>query len=89
MSSGTKGTTIDFKTDQVNLDHIKTIFGDAANKASEDVKAKIGALKDKPDDPAALAELQHSINKWSVTFNLSATTTRAIKDVMQSILQKI
>ncbi|WP_339386863.1 type III secretion system needle filament subunit SctF [Vibrio caribbeanicus] len=89
MSSGTTGTTTDFTTELVNLDGIKDIFSKAANDASKDVKAKIDALKTKPDDPAALAELQHSINKWSVTFNLSATTTRAIKDVMQSILQKI
>ncbi len=86
MASTTTGT---FDSGKLDLDQIKTLFSEASNTASDDVNTKITALKNKPDDPALLAELQHSINKWTVTFNLSATTTRAIKDVMQSILQKI
>ncbi|MCV6038766.1 type III secretion system needle filament protein VscF, partial [Escherichia coli] len=46
-------------------------------------------LETNADDPSKLAELQHAINKWSVVYNINATTTRAIKDVMQSILQKV
>ncbi|MFA0284573.1 type III secretion system needle filament protein VscF, partial [Vibrio sp. 10N.222.55.F12] len=46
-------------------------------------------LETNADDPSKLAELQHTINKWSVVYNINATTTRAIKDVMQSILQKV
>ena len=86
MASAANGK---FESGKLDLDQIKDIFSGAANDASQDVNDKITALKNKPDDPALLAELQHSINKWTVTFNLSATTTRAIKDVMQSILQKI
>ncbi len=46
-------------------------------------------MKTSPDDPARLAELQHKINKWSVIYNINSTVTRAMKDLMQGILQKI
>ena len=60
-----------------------------ANKANEEVQKAIEALKTSPDDPARLAELQHKINKWSVIYNINSTVTRAMKDLMQGILQKI
>ncbi|EKM32892.1 type III secretion apparatus needle protein, partial [Vibrio harveyi] len=60
-----------------------------AQKANEDVNTAIKNLETNADDPSKLAELQHTINKWSVVYNINATTTRAIKDVMQSILQKV
>ncbi|OWC28788.1 type III secretion system needle filament protein YscF, partial [Escherichia coli] len=56
-----------------------------ANKAVND---SIAALKDTPDNPALLADLQHSINKWSVIYNISSTIVRSMKDLMQGILQK-
>ncbi|EIS24938.1 EscF/YscF/HrpA family type III secretion system needle major subunit, partial [Yersinia pestis] len=42
----------------------------------------------KPDNPALLADLQHSINKWSVIYNINSTIVRSMKDLMQGILQK-
>lgn len=76
-------------TIELDLEAIKTHFKESADVSSKAVDDAIKELKAKPDDPARLAELQHAINKWSVVFNLTATTTRAIKDVMQSILQKV
>lgn len=71
------------------LDNVAEALKKQANDANNDVKAAIDALKDNPDDPARLAELQHKINKWSVIYNINSTVTRAMKDLMQGILQKI
>ncbi|MFM5687313.1 type III secretion system needle filament subunit SctF, partial [Aeromonas caviae] len=71
------------------LDKVAENLKDQANKANEKVQKAIEALKTSPDDPARLAELQHKINKWSVIYNINSTVTRAMKDLMQGILQKI
>ncbi|CAE6916258.1 Type III needle protein PscF [Vibrio harveyi] len=73
----------------VNLDDVKAKLLDQSTAANEKVTEAIKNLETNADDPSKLAELQHTINKWSVVYNINATTTRAIKDVMQSILQKV
>ncbi|GEM75432.1 type III secretion system needle filament subunit SctF [Vibrio sagamiensis] len=79
------------KNNGINLDSVKDKLAEQAKEANEQVKAAIDNLKDGSgaDDPSKLAELQHAINKWSVIYNIASTTTRSIKDVMQSILQKV
>lgn len=76
-------------SNSVNLDDVKTKLEKQAKDANTEVTAAIKNLETNADDPSKLAELQHAINKWSVVYNINATTTRAIKDVMQSILQKV
>ncbi|MGI2922115.1 type III secretion system needle filament protein VscF [Vibrio diabolicus] len=76
-------------SNSVNLDDVKTKLEQQAKDANTEVTAAIKNLETNADDPSKLAELQHAINKWSVVYNINATTTRAIKDVMQSILQKV
>ncbi|ELB2048142.1 type III secretion system needle filament protein VscF [Vibrio parahaemolyticus] len=76
-------------TNSVNLDDVKTKLAQQAKEANKSVTDAIKNLETNADDPSKLAELQHAINKWSVVYNINATTTRAIKDVMQSILQKV
>ncbi|EJG0244608.1 type III secretion system needle filament protein VscF [Vibrio parahaemolyticus] len=76
-------------TNSVNLDDVKTKLEQQAKDANKSVTDVIKNLETNADDPSKLAELQHAINKWSVVYNINATTTRAIKDVMQSILQKV
>ncbi|EIO5872458.1 type III secretion system needle filament protein VscF [Vibrio parahaemolyticus] len=76
-------------TNSVNLDDVKTKLEQQAKDANKSVTDAIKNLESSADDPSKLAELQHAINKWSVVYNINATTTRAIKDVMQSILQKV
>ncbi|MFB2856943.1 type III secretion system needle filament subunit SctF [Aeromonas allosaccharophila] len=71
------------------LDKVADNLKEQANKANDEVQKAIEALKTSPDDPARLAELQHKINKWSVIYNINSTVTRAMKDLMQGILQKI
>ncbi|EMR35736.1 type III secretion system needle filament subunit SctF [Vibrio harveyi] len=73
----------------VNLDDVTTKLEKQATDANAAVNEAIKNLETNADDPSKLAELQHTINKWSVVYNINATTTRAIKDVMQSILQKV
>ncbi|MFA0173323.1 type III secretion system needle filament subunit SctF, partial [Vibrio splendidus] len=73
----------------VNLDAVKAKLLQQSKTANEAVNTAIKNLETNADDPSKLAELQHTINKWSVVYNINATTTRAIKDVMQSILQKV
>ncbi|MFM2594734.1 type III secretion system needle filament subunit SctF [Vibrio harveyi] len=73
----------------VNLDDVKAKLLDQSKAANEAVTDAIKNLETNADDPSKLAQLQHTINKWSVVYNINATTTRAIKDVMQSILQKV
>ena len=73
----------------VYLDDVKAKLESQAKAANEAVNEAIKNLESNADDPSKLAELQHTINKWSVIYNINATTTRAIKDVMQSILQKV
>ena len=61
-----------------------------ANTANTDVTAAITALNtNNGDNPAVLADLQHKLNKWSVIYNINSTVTRSMRDLMQSILQKI
>lgn len=76
-------------TNSVNLDDVKTKLEQQAKDSNKSVTDAIKNLETNADDPSKLAELQHAINKWSVVYNINATTTRAIKDVMQSILQKV
>ncbi|HCD1284649.1 TPA: type III secretion system needle filament protein VscF [Vibrio parahaemolyticus] len=76
-------------TNSVNLDDVKTKLEQQAKDTNKSVTDAIKNLETNADDPSKLAELQHAINKWSVVYNINATTTRAIKDVMQSILQKV
>lgn len=71
------------------LDQVATNLSGQANTANTEVNKAIGAMKTNPDNPALLAELQHKINKWSVIYNINSTVTRAMKDLMQGILQKI
>ncbi|MDW2115654.1 type III secretion system needle filament subunit SctF [Vibrio sp. 1731] len=76
-------------SNSINLDDVKAKLEQQAKDANTEVTAAIKNLETNADDPSKLAELQHAINKWSVVYNINATTTRAIKDVMQSILQKV
>ncbi|ENY73382.1 type III secretion system needle filament subunit SctF [Aeromonas diversa] len=71
------------------LDSVAKALKDQANESNQAVNKAIEDMKANPDNPALLAELQHKINKWSVVFNINSTVTRAMKDLMQGILQKI
>lgn len=71
------------------LDDVAKQLVDQAKKANADVQAAIENLKKGADDPALLADMQHKINKWSVIYSINSTVTRSMKDIMQSILQKI
>lgn len=80
-----------FANDTTNtLDQVAEQIKAQANTANTDVKNAITALSnDNGDNPAVLADLQHKLNKWSVIYNINSTVTRAMKDLMQGILQKI
>ncbi|ELI6406018.1 TPA: type III secretion system needle filament protein AscF [Aeromonas salmonicida subsp. salmonicida] len=71
------------------LDQVASNLSGQANDANTEVNKAIEVMKTNPDNPALLAELQHKINKWSVIYNINSTVTRAMKDLMQGILQKI
>lgn len=72
------------------LDTVANALKEQANAANKDVNDAIKALQgtDNADNPALLAELQHKINKWSVIYNINSTVTRALRDLMQGILQE-
>ena len=80
-----------FANDTTNtLDQAAEQIKAQANTANTDVKNAITALSnDNGDNPAVLADLQHKLNKWSVIYNINSTVTRSMRDLMQSILQKI
>lgn len=71
------------------LDSVANALKAQANESNQAVNKAIEDMKNAPDNPALLAELQHKINKWSVIYNINSTVTRAMKDLMQGILQKI
>ncbi|MGL5324803.1 MAG: type III secretion system needle filament subunit SctF [Aeromonas sp.] len=71
------------------LDQVASKLASQANTANTEVNKSIQAMGTNPDNPALLAELQHKINKWSVVYNINSTVTRAMKDLMSGILQKI
>ncbi|KVV01250.1 MULTISPECIES: type III secretion system needle filament subunit SctF [unclassified Pseudomonas] len=72
------------------LDQVAEQLKAQANTANTDVTAAITALDtNNGDNPAVLADLQHKLNKWSVIYNINSTVTRSMRDLMQSILQKI
>ncbi|ELI6440692.1 type III secretion system needle filament protein AscF [Aeromonas salmonicida] len=71
------------------LDQVASNLSGQANDANTEVNKAIEVMKTNPDNPALLAELQHKINKWSVIYSINSTVTRAMKDLMQGILQKI
>ncbi|CAQ83127.1 type iii secretion component protein sctf [Photorhabdus asymbiotica] len=90
MSGADASTKIFTSAETVNtLDKVANQLSTQANAANKNVNDAITALKDGPDNPALLAELQHTINKWSVIYNINSTVTRSMKDLMQGILQKI
>ena len=74
-------------TSSITLDQVASNLSTQANAANKEVKAAIEDMKNASDN--LLAELQHKINKWSVVYNINSTVTRAMKDLMQGILQKI
>ena len=76
-------------TSSITLDQVASNLSTQANAANKEVKAAIEDMKNASDNPALLAELQHKINTWSVVYNINSTVTRAMKDLMQGILQKI
>ena len=80
-----------FANDTTNtLDQVAEQIKAQANTANTDVKNAITALNnDNGDNPAVLADLQHKLNKWSVIYNINSTVTRSMRDLMQSISQKI
>lgn len=80
-----------FANDTTNtLDQVAEQIKAQANTANTDVKNAITALSNNNgDNPAVLADLQHKLNKWSVIYNINSTVTRSMRDLMQSILQKI
>ena len=80
-----------FANDTTNtLDQVAEQIKAQANTANTAVKNAITALSnDNGDNPAVLADLQHKLNKWSVLYNINSTVTRSMRDLMQSILQKI
>ena len=80
-----------FANDTTNtLDQVAEQLKAQANTANTDVTAAITALNtNNGDNPAVLADLQHKLNKWSVIYNINSTVTRSMRDLMQSILQKI
>ena len=80
-----------FANDTTNtLDQVAEQLKAQANTANTDVTAAITALDtNNGDNPAVLADLQHKLNKWSVIYNINSTVTRSMRDLMQSILQKI
>ena len=80
-----------FANDTTNtLDQVAEQIKAQANTAYTDVIIAITALSnDNGDNPAVLADLQHKLNKWSVIYNINSTVTRSMRDLMQSILQKI
>jgi type III secretion protein F len=71
------------------LDKVAEQLSQQAKTSNAEVQKSIEALKAGADDPVLLAELQHKINKWSVIYNVNSTVTRSMKDIMQSILQKV
>ena len=72
------------------LDQVAEQLKAQANTANTDVTAAITALNTNNGvNPAVLADLQHKLNKWSVIYNINSTVTRSMRDLMQSILQKI
>ncbi|WGO84313.1 type III secretion system needle filament subunit SctF [Arsenophonus apicola] len=73
----------------IKLDDVADKLKGIADTTSEDVKNAIDSLNTSPDNPALVAELQHKINKWSAIFNMNSTITRSMRDMIQSILQKI
>lgn len=76
-------------TTSTSLDAVAEKLKAEANKANKAVTEAIEALESGADNPALLADLQHQLNKWSVIYNINSTVTRAMKDLMQGILQKI
>ncbi|MDD0976412.1 type III secretion system needle filament subunit SctF [Pseudomonas fontis] len=78
-----------FDGNSKTLDDVAKQLVEQSRTANADVQKAIEALKGGADDPALLAEMQHKINKWSVIYTINSTVTRAMKDLMQSILQKI
>lgn len=84
--------SIYFKSSEVNLDAAFKAAQNAVEQADTDVKAKLDALEKDTGgtlDPAALANVQQALNQWSISYNLAASTNRAVKDLMSGIIQKI
>ncbi|WP_263079051.1 type III secretion system needle filament subunit SctF [Endozoicomonas sp. Mp262] len=81
-----------YKDSNVNLDAAVNAAKKAVETADADVAEKLKALETDTGgklDPAALANVQHALNQWSISYNLAASTNRSIKDLMSGIIQKI
>lgn len=71
------------------LDDILISLKDQALANEAELKEAIKNLKDNPDNPALLQELQYRTTKWSIVFNTASSLVKSMKDIMQNILQKI
>ncbi|GAA0338032.1 type III secretion system needle filament subunit SctF [Morganella psychrotolerans] len=71
------------------LDEILLSLKDQALANENELKDAIENLKQNPDNPALLQELQYRTTKWSLVFNTASSLVKSMKDIMQNILQKI
>ena len=73
------------------VDKMKGLVANVDKVTNEELDAlkKEGAAEAGKINPAHLANVQHALNKWSITYNLAATTNRTVKDLMSGIVQKI
>ena len=84
-------TFYDQGSNRNSLDDVVGKMKDLVGNVDSDLKDKLDGLNTDAAkvNPADLANVQHALNKWSITYNLAATTNRTVKDLMSGIIQKI
>jgi type III secretion protein F len=71
---------------RLSFDSITETFGDHAERLDNALRAKLAAMD--PNNTGDMLEFQVEYNKYLVVENLRASIIKAMKDVLQGIIQK-
>ena len=92
--TATVATGTNFDVTRANdLETIGSKMKDAVEGADDAVGKALDNINNTKDggkiNAAQLANVQMAMNKWSISYSLTASTNRTIKDMMSGIIQKI
>ncbi|WP_444917387.1 EscF/YscF/HrpA family type III secretion system needle major subunit [Microbulbifer sp. JMSA003] len=72
-----------------SIESASAVLSPAASEVSTEMNEQSAILAANPDDPAALANFNASVAKWSVVMNVVSTINKVVKDASMSIVQKM
>ena len=74
------------QANRLSFDSVTEVFGNHAEQLDNTLRAKLATMD--PNNTGDMLEFQVEYNKYLVVENLRASIIKAMKDVLQGIIQK-